>query len=191
LSETKIDETARIKKLITDHFDGSPWLNVTISDTLKKNSSSQAAKKIDGLNSIWQIVNHLTAWRDTIYCKLSGESVTFTSNNFIEDITDTSEKNWKNDLKKLDKSQKNIMKFLSDSRDLDFQLEYSNGHTFYEDMQAILQHDAYHLGQIVILQKLTSGKTKLHHYINIKKQNSQYEAQDILINIFSTPDGTG
>ncbi|MEO8447787.1 MAG: DinB family protein [bacterium] len=159
MSEPKIDETARIKKLISDHFDGSPWLDVTLYDTLQKISSAQAAKKIDDLNSIWQIVNHLTAWRETVCTKLSGESVTVTPDNFIVDITDTSEKNWKNDLKKLEKSQKTLMKFLSDSRDSDFELEYSNGHTFYEHLQAILQHDAYHLGQIVILQKLTSGKS--------------------------------
>lgn len=152
-------ETARIKKLISDHFDGSPWLDVTITDTLKNISASQAAKKIDDVNSIWQIVNHMTAWRETLYCKLSGESVTVPSNNFIENIIDTSEKSWRNDIKKLEKSQKNILKYLSDPRDTRFDLEYSNGHTFYEHLQAILQHDAYHLGQIVILQKLTSGRS--------------------------------
>ncbi len=150
-----MNEISRIKKLITDHFDGNPWLDVSIKGTLKKVTARQAVKKVGDLNSIWQIVNHMIDWREALCKKLKGETITVTENNFFEDVIDVSEKEWRLTLKRLERSQKDILSFLTTLREFDFDKVYSNGHTSYEHLQAILQHDAYHLGQIVLLKKLT------------------------------------
>jgi uncharacterized damage-inducible protein DinB len=150
-----MNELSRLKKLLSDHFDGSPWMDVNIIDTLKNIPASQAAKKINNLNSIWQIVNHMIAWRETNLERLKGEIIPSPENNFIEDIKDTSEEAWQVTLKKMDRSQHNLLSFLSSAKDSMLEKVYiTNGHTYYEHLQGILQHDAYHLGQIVLLKKL-------------------------------------
>jgi len=149
-----MDELKRIKKIISDQFNGHPWLDVNIVDTLKHLSSTQAAEKTGNLNSIWQIVNHMIEWREVLWKKLNGDTVFVTESNFIEEIDDSSEKEWKQTLKRFEQSQKNIMNFLSKEKNFDYEKVFSNGHTSYEHLQAILQHDAYHLGQIVLLKKL-------------------------------------
>jgi len=149
-----MDEINRIKKLIGDHFNGEPWLDVNIVETLKNISAEQAAKKIDNLNSIWQIVNQMILWREVLWKKLNGNTVFVSENNFFEEIENTSENEWKLLLKRLEHSQKIILNFLSEQIQFDYDNVFQNGHTYYEHLQAILQHDAYHLGQIVLLKKL-------------------------------------
>jgi len=152
-----MSELVRLKKLLNDHFDGSPWLDVNIMDTLKDLTSSQAAKKIDHLNTIWQIVNHVIAWRETNLQRLKSQLPPAPANNFFEEIKDTSEKEWRTTLNKLERSQYNILFFISSSKDSMLEKIYTpNDFTYYEHLQGILQHDAYHLGQIILLKKLIS-----------------------------------
>ena len=150
-------ELKRLKKIINDGYDGNPWLDVTVTDTLNDVSAERALKKIGDHNSIWEIVNHMIEWREVLWKKVNGEKVFVTNTNFIEEISDSSEKQWKQTLKRVEKSQKNILSFLTKLKDLDYDKTYPNGHTSYEHLLAIIQHDAYHLGQIVLLKKLISG----------------------------------
>lgn len=150
-------ELIRIKKIVSDQFDGVPWLDVNIADTIRDLSCVDAAKKTGDLNSIWQIVNHMIEWREVLWKKLYGDKVFVPENNFIEDIEDTSQIAWKQTLERFEHSQKNILKFLSIEKDYDYDKTFTNGNTFYEHLLAILQHDAYHLGQIVLLKKLINS----------------------------------
>ena len=150
-----MSELMRLKKLLSDHFDGSPWLDVNIMDTLKNIPASQAVKKTGHHNSIWQIVNHMIAWRETNLGRLKGEIIPAPENNFIEDVKDTSEEAWQRTLKKMERSQHNLLSFLASAKDSMLEKIYiTNGLSYYEHLQGILQHDAYHLGQIVLLKKL-------------------------------------
>ncbi|HKR06056.1 MAG TPA: DinB family protein [Bacteroidia bacterium] len=148
-------ELQRLRKLFSDHFDGSPWLDVTIMDTLKDIPASKAAKKIENFNTIWQIVNHMIAWRETNLKRIKGEILPSPQNNFFEEVKDTSEEAWQVTLKKLERSQHNMLSFLSLPDDSWFEKIYiANNNSYYEHLQGILQHDAYHLGQIVLLKKI-------------------------------------
>lgn len=150
-------EVTRLAKLISDHYNGSPWIDVNIADTLKDISAIQAAIKLKGLNSIWQIVNHLIAWRETCLLRIKGKTVQAPATNFIEEITDISERAWKETQKRFEDSQAAIILFLAETNDLILDKMYAPGKlNYYEHLQGILQHDAYHLGQIVLLKKLTA-----------------------------------
>jgi uncharacterized damage-inducible protein DinB len=153
-----MDEITRLKKLFTDHYDGNPWLDINIVDTLKELTPSQAASKIGDHNSIWQIVQHVVAWRETNLARIQGELVPAPSHNFIEEIQDKSEAAWEKLLGRLQRSQEMLLAYLEKADAASFDTIYKpNQHTYYEHLQGILQHDAYHLGQIVLLKKLISN----------------------------------
>ena len=96
-------ETARIKKLIEDLYDGQPWLDVTILNTLRPLSAIQVATKIsEKWNSIWQIVNHLVQWRFAVLERVKGNRSDSPADNYFWPITDTSENAWKKTLEKLE-----------------------------------------------------------------------------------------
>ena len=148
-------ETARIKKLIEDLYDGQPWLDVTILNTLRPLSAIQAATKVsEKWNSIWQIVNHLVQWRFAVLERVKGNRSDSPADNYFWPITDTSENAWKKTLEKLEASQQAWRDFMDSFDEADFERTYgSNNMSYYEHIHGIIQHDAYHLGQIVLLAK--------------------------------------
>jgi len=149
-------EATRIKKLFEDLYDGSPWIDVTIMGTLKNISAKQASKKIaPERNSIWQIVNHLIAWRENVLLRVQGNDIAAPNNNYFMEIENTSDTEWQKALERLANSQDQWIRFLENFDESQFENIYaSNQMTYYEHIHGILQHDAYHLGQIVLLSKL-------------------------------------
>ena len=149
-------ESERVVKLFNDLYDGSPWIDVTITDTLKNISAEQAATKIaPDRNSIWQILNHMIAWRENVLLRVQGNVIVTPNNNYFIEIPDTSETEWEKTLERLDNSQQQWINFLKNFTESQFDKIYPvNKMSYYEHIHGILQHDAYHLGQIVLLSKL-------------------------------------
>lgn len=145
----------RLQKLFEDHYDGNPWLDVTILESIQDISAKEAATKIKDLNSIWQILQHMLEWRITNMKRVKGEITASPGNNFIYEISDQSESAWKKLQSDFAISQKEWLLFIKDFDVRKFDLVYeANQHTYYEHIQGILQHDAYHLGQIVLIKKI-------------------------------------
>ena len=106
-------------------------------------------------NTIWEIVNHLFAWRENVLKRVQGEVLETPANNYIQKIEDASEEAWQQTLDALETTQKEWLYFLNTFPEADFEKEYpTNKHSYYKHIHGIIQHDAYHLGQIVILAKM-------------------------------------
>lgn len=148
-------DTSRIIKLFEDLYEGNPWLDITLHETLSKISSEQAAKKIlPQWNSIWEITNHLISWRQNVLLRVMDKIVETPADNYITPITDNSEASWANTLQHLRDTQHQWISFIESVTEEEFERVYPpNGHTYFEHIHSIIQHDAYHLGQIVLLAK--------------------------------------
>lgn len=148
-------ESLRMAKLFDDLYQGSPWIDVTILPHLTKLTAKQAAKRLYAeWNTIWEITNHMIQWRETVLKRVQGRMIASPANNYIRPVRDTSEAAWKKTLERFEKSQTAWIHFLKSAKASDFHKKYgSSGLTYYELIQGILQHDAYHLGQIVIMRK--------------------------------------
>ena len=149
-------ETSRIGGLFMNLYNGHPWLDVTIVDTLKTISWEQAAAKVHPhLNSIWQIVIHMVSWRLNVRKRVNGEVIKTPENNYIQDHPQISEESWLHLLDELETSQQEWISFLQHADDSMLEGIYTvNKMSYYEQIHGILQHDAYHLGQIVLLAKM-------------------------------------
>ena len=149
-------ETERIIKLFEDLFEGEPWIEVNLIGTLKGITAEQAAKRsLAERNTIWEIVNHLISWRQNVLERIQGKVITTPGNNYFTAVTDTSPEAWTSTLHQLKVSQLQWINFLRTFRESDFEKIYPiNSMTYYEHIHGIIQHDAYHLGQIVLLAKL-------------------------------------
>ncbi len=148
-------ETHRITHLFENLYTGHPWIEVTILPTLQQLTARQAAKRIYATwNTIWEITHHMVCWRENVLQRLQGQIIKTPANNYIQPITDTSDGAWQNLLARLERSQEAWIKFMQTFKTKDFEKIYPvNELTYYEHIQGILQHDAYHLGQIVIMAK--------------------------------------
>jgi uncharacterized damage-inducible protein DinB len=135
-----MSESKRISNLYQSIYNGNPWLEVTLADTLAEITANQA---------------YLIQWRRTILSRVQGEVVNAPDHNYFVPVLDSSEAAWEQSLQSLAKSQELWNAFFENFDDADFAKIYANnGHTYYEHLHGIIQHDVYHLGQIVILKKL-------------------------------------
>ncbi|MRX37975.1 DUF1572 domain-containing protein [Flavobacterium sp. LC2016-23] len=151
-----MSENKRISNLYQSIYNGNPWLEVTLAHTLENITAEQAYRKVNpNLNTIWEIVNHLIQWRRNILRRVQGETVLTPDHNYFVPVLDSSEAAWEQSLQSLAKSQELWNAFFEDFNDSDLEKIYiNNNHTYYEHIHGIIQHDVYHLGQIVILKKL-------------------------------------
>ncbi|MAP81416.1 MAG: hypothetical protein CL526_10045 [Aequorivita sp.] len=153
-----MNESRRIQNLFTDLYHGHPWLDVTIQDTLSRVTVKQASQRpIEDGNTIWEIVNHMIAWRQNVLKRVKGEVLEIPENNYIEKVEDTNDEAWHETLNNLERTQKEWLYFLSTFKETNFINKYPlNNLTYYQHIHGIIQHDAYHLGQIVLLCKITN-----------------------------------
>jgi uncharacterized damage-inducible protein DinB len=150
-----VKETDRSLKLFEDLYNGNPWIDVNMVNVLSQINAIQASKKIlPHLNSIWEMANHLISWRMNVLQRVQGKIMNAPENNYFNPIEDTSENAWSDTLNKLKESQRQWIDFLKTFKEEDFDEIYTgNNMTYYDHIHGIIQHDAYHLGQIVLLTK--------------------------------------
>jgi uncharacterized damage-inducible protein DinB len=149
-------EIQRISKMFTDLYEGDPWIDVNLVDSLHKISGQQAIKKISpDHNSIWEILNHVIDWRENVSERIHGKALPSPENNYFAPITNPSDAEWQKAVNRLKSSQMKWKDLLENFKEEDLETTYAaNGMSYYEHMHGILQHDAYHLGQINLLAKM-------------------------------------
>jgi uncharacterized damage-inducible protein DinB len=148
-------EAERLESLFKKLYNGLPWIEVNIIDVLNKLSADKAqARVLDNCNTIWEITNHLISWRVNVLQRVEGKIIPTPANNYIQKVLDISEEAWRNTLNRLRESQEAWLQFLNTLDEKNLENIYPvNKMTYYEHIQGIIQHDAYHLGQIVLLAK--------------------------------------
>lgn len=149
-------EVQRLKLRMQEMFDGEPWLDVSLVPVLRQVSASLAAKKIRAdRNSIWEIVNHLAAWKESVLRRLTVGKETTPDHNFFLPVENKSDAAWEASLHALQQAHEKWMKFLEtlDDNELD-KIYEGNEQIWHYHIEGMIQHDAYHLGQIVLLTKL-------------------------------------
>lgn len=148
-------ESQRISDLFSNLYNGEPWIDVSLTDSLHAISYQKAAQKYRDCNSIWEIVNHIIAWRENVLQRVQGKAISTPSHNYFQAIPTISEETWKTTLQNLELSQQKWISFLEHFNENDFDKVYPNNNiNYYEHIHGIIQHDAYHLGQITLLSKL-------------------------------------
>lgn len=149
-------ETEHLTILFEDIYNGDPWIDINLLGTLTTITAAQAAKKqFPQWNSIWEIVNHLISWRLNVLQRVQGKVIRTPAHNYFEPVTIQTQAAWKDTLKRLEESQQQWLIFLKKMKPEELEKSYpGNNHSYYKHIQGIIQHDAYHLGQIVVLAKL-------------------------------------
>lgn len=149
-------EMKRITKLLDDIYGGSPWIDVNLLDTLKNLTAEQAARKVaPQWNTIWEIINHLINWRLNVLQRIQDKTIASPADNYFAPVREVSDEAWLNTLDKLEDSQEQWRLALKKFKKKDLEKNYpANDMSYYDHIQGIVQHDAYHLGQIVLLAKV-------------------------------------
>ena len=150
------NEINRILKLFADLQHGDCWIGINYKEALHGVNAAKAVKDISGItNNTWQLVAHITYWRTTVVNRLTGSLNPPPFPDFL--LPDQlSEENWRQTLHDFESAyhllRNAIHHFKEENLDKPSPKEEQ---TFYQLIMGCLQHDAYHLGQMVLLKKNT------------------------------------
>lgn len=148
--------TTQIAKLIRAVYFGGNWCDVNLKDTLKDISWQQASTKVYSFNTIGTLVYHMNYYVSAIMMVLEGGPLDAHDKYSFDHPPIQSQDDWE---KLLDKFWTDAEKFSSLVEQLpDSKLEetfsdekYGN---YYRNIHGIIEHNHYHLGQIVLIKKI-------------------------------------
>lgn len=152
-------ETSEVDNIVDQlerAFEGDAWHGPSVSEILSDISAEQAAARpLEAVHSIWEIVLHVTVWKRTVRERLQGQPIPSLPDE--EDwpaVVDTSCSAWGEAVGQLRVEYELLREEASKWRSRDLR-ETTEGqrYTVYEMLHGVLQHDLYHAGQIAILKK--------------------------------------
>lgn len=152
----------RIAKLFADLQHGDCWIGINFKEALYGVDAALASKSISNhSNNIWQLVFHITYWRTSVMNRLNGtlEPPPFKDFTLPEELN---EANWKQTIQDFETAYHQLRSTI-----LNFKQEHLDNpsprpeQTYFQLIMGCLQHDAYHLGQIVLIKKVLDKKIVL------------------------------
>ena len=156
-------EAERLVDQLRRAHDGDPWHGSPIKDVLRGITHEQAARRPpNGAHSIWELVLHMTGWRNEVARRATGEPAREPAAGDWPSIGDPTATRWQETLAAFDAAHERlttVVRGLSDQRMLQptndpRNRELGTGVSYYELLHGIVQHDAYHSGQIAIVRKI-------------------------------------
>ena len=148
------NEINRILKLFSDLQHGDCWAGTNYKEVLHGIDAAKAVQNISGkTNNAWQFVAHITYWRTRVVNRLTGSDNPLPFQDFLipEDLN---EYNWRQALHDFESAYhllRNAIHYFKEEN-LD-KPSPKEGQTYYQLIMGCLQHDAYHLGQLMLLKK--------------------------------------
>lgn len=156
-------EAIRLVDQFERAHDGDSWHGSPVKAILKGVTAEQAARKpANGAHSIWKIVLHMTGWRNEVALRAAGKPAGTPAGGDWPPVGAPTAARWKAALAALDASHEHLVKAVREMSD-DQLMKPTNdprnrplgtGDSYYETLHGIVQHDAYHAGQIAILKKV-------------------------------------
>ncbi len=157
-----VSKTKMFLEQLEMHHQENEWF-ASFEQALNGVTAAEAAWAGPGnSNSIWQIANHLIFWNDDVIHRINGtenphkpkdNEETFGNPGDPEDVT-----GWSQTVQRLNEvisEMKSVIENLDDER---LSTSYApNRYSIERLLSNVMMHDTYHLGQIVLLQKLQSS----------------------------------
>jgi uncharacterized damage-inducible protein DinB len=150
-------------------YSDDPWHGPDTKVALEGVTATEAAAHpIPGAHSIWEIVLHLTAWQNEVRRRLGGTEPALPEEGDWPEPGEASETNWQRDRELLGISLAELLEVMSGLAEKD--LERTGGSISDRDpalgtgvthramVNGLVQHHAYHTGQIVLVRKALQAR---------------------------------
>jgi uncharacterized damage-inducible protein DinB len=156
---TEIDHIA---DQLEREFAGDPWHGSPLMSILDGVTAAQAAAKpVPQAHSIWELVLHVTGWKNEVRQRLTGAPAGEPAEGDWPAVEAVSDAAWREALERLRAVHTALVetvRALPASRLHEATRDPRNrplgtGVSYYVTLHGIVQHDVYHAGQIAILKK--------------------------------------
>ncbi len=158
-------EIARLLDQLEREYKGDPWHGSPLTHILSDVDHRLAsARPLAGAHTIWELVLHLTAWKNEIGRRLAGAPAGEPPEGDWPTPPGDSADHWRQAIDALDEAHRGLIAAVRQVPDARLlaptndprNRETGEGVTFYVLLHGIVQHDIYHAGQIALLKKARS-----------------------------------
>jgi uncharacterized damage-inducible protein DinB len=157
-----MSEIQRIVDQLEREHTGDPWHGSPLHAILDDVTAAQAAARpLPAAHSIWELVLHMTGWKDEVRRRLSGAPAAEPEGGDWPQVGTPSEARWRGAIANLDRAHADLIaaiRALPESSLHEPTNDPRNrplgaGVSYYVLLHGIVQHDVYHSGQIALLMK--------------------------------------
>lgn len=146
----------RVAEAIERSVSGPVWHGPALADLVGDVTAEQAAERaVPGAHTIWELVLHVTAWTEIARERLIGSAKGDpTPEEDWPPVRDTSADAWRATLERLKDAHRELAADVAKLGDSDLIGRVpGKDHTVLTMVHGIVEHDAYHGGQIAILKR--------------------------------------
>jgi hypothetical protein len=157
---------ATLTHRLKDAWHGSPWYGDPSDKILSGVSAAEASKRVSpGTHTIWEIALHMTAWTETVAARVRGIGSKAPDRGDWPAVPAASDTAWTDTLADLAAARQQLLGDLHAAHEEDLHLHVKQhdapfgdtGITRAATIVGLVEHDAYHLGQIAMLKRIIRG----------------------------------
>jgi hypothetical protein len=151
--------TKQIAMHIRDIHFGNNWTDSDMTTVLKDVTWQEAMDSSLPCNSIALLVFHMNAYLCVVHQRLSGKGLTFKHEDSLITPAIASEADWQALLQQTWDDAEAFAKAVEQFPEARLWADFSPTHgNFYKNIQGIVEHNHYHLGQIALVKKLLRSR---------------------------------
>ena len=150
-----MDDHTRILDGLRRTYDGEPWYGPALRPLLADvDARLAAARPVPSAHTAWEIVRHVTIWMLAVRRRLAGEAVEYTGDADWPAVTSPTDVAWLATLDVLDQAQRDLVRLVEAMpADALSDLVPGQRYTAAFMLHGLIQHTAYHSGQIALLKR--------------------------------------
>ena len=160
--------TADLIDLVRRAYDGDAWHGTPTLTALAGIDSKTAGVRVTpGTHTIWEIVLHITGWMNEVAQRLRGNPAGNPPEGDWPPMPEANQNNWEQTIEGLARAQGGLVQSITafpverlSIKVPDPREEGSSDVTFAGTIHGLLQHNAYHTGQILLLRKAIADGIK-------------------------------
>jgi uncharacterized damage-inducible protein DinB len=158
-----MSEPSRLVDELEREHAGDPWHGSSVSDILRGVTAAQAAAHVvPHVHTIWEVVLHMTAWKNEVRKRLSGAPASTPDEGDWPEVGAPTAERWVEALERLDAAHAVLVDAVRTTPEPELfeptndprNRETGGGVTKYVLLHGLAQHDAYHAGQLAMLVKV-------------------------------------
>lgn len=137
------------------------WIAQTnIKEQIESVTWQQAIQKVSSLNTIALLTYHLNYYLDGILNVFHGGNLEIRDKYSFDMPPIKSETDWKNLIRKFEVNSEKFTAYVEKMNDSKFDEHFVDEKygTYQRNIEGVIEHSYYHLGQIVLIKKMILGK---------------------------------
>lgn len=155
-----------LSRRLQEVWSGNPWYGDSSAKILDSISAAEAAHRVTGVHSIWEIVLHMTAWTEEVGARVRGAGAKAPDRGDWPPVAATTAEAWDAALHDLGEARRALLAEIESVHEEDLHLHVKShsspftdtGSTRAHTLNGLVEHDAYHLGQVALLKKAVRAR---------------------------------